>query len=55
MERNGEENAAQEIERSVPAEERTGRPDYYKWLTDDSQILIAECQAEGQNLIQILH
>jgi len=44
---------ARMIEHPVPAE-KSGRVDHFKWLTDNSQILIAECQAEGRNLIENL-
>jgi len=49
-ERNGEEDEEQRTEHSVPAQETSRRVDHFKWSTDNSQILIAEYQAEGRNL-----
>jgi len=50
MEYNREEGAEQRTEHPVPAEEKSGRVDHLKWSRDNSQILTAECQAEGRNL-----
>jgi len=50
MEYNGKEDTEQMTEHPVPAEERSGRIDHFKWSTDNRQMLIAECQTEERNV-----
>jgi len=45
----GEKGAKQMTEHPVPAEERNGKADHFKWSTDNSQMLTVEYQAEGRN------
>jgi len=49
MEHNKEKNTGQKTEHPVSAEKRSGRTDHFRWLTDDSPMFSAECQAEKRN------
>jgi len=39
----------QRTEHPVPAEERSGRADHFRWSTDDSPMFSAECQVEKRS------